>query len=176
LQTNKKKRSSSAKGLLRMLTLSRRGHQSAVTADASQSGDVAAAVSASSSQTLVERTFGGKIVISYVCLQCRTESAKSEMFTDLALAFPQDSASDDSDGGAAAGVDPASQRRVNGARLLPGGSATEVLASRQTNGTEAVTSATQVLASRQVNGTEAVTSATPDDDSPLPAVKTVLFH
>jgi len=76
-----------------------------------------------STQTLVERTFGGKIISSYVCLQCRTESSKSETFTDLALAFPEESGSVENSCSVAVGSDPSC--RSNGARLLPGGSATE---------------------------------------------------
>jgi len=80
-----------------------------------------------SQMTLVERTFGGKIVSSYICLQCRTESSKSETFTDLALAFPEESDSTENSSSVAAGTD--TSRRSNGARLLPGGSATETVSS-----------------------------------------------
>ena len=104
----KKKRSSSAKGLLKKLTLSRRH---TIT-------DAATETDAMSSMTLVERTFGGKIVSSYVCLHCRTESSKSETFTDLALAFPDDSAVSAMDNSASSTVDPSR-------RLLPGGSSTD---------------------------------------------------
>ena len=108
-----KKKKSSAKGLLKMLTLSKRH----------TAGD--ADTELTSSLTLVERTFGGKIVSSYVCLQCRTESSKSETFTDLALAFPEESGSDENNLSVAQVSDPS--RRSNGARLLPGGSATETV-------------------------------------------------
>lgn len=123
-----KKKRSSPKGLLKLLTLSRR--PPVTDPD----------TTATSSMTLVERTFGGKIVSSYVCLQCRTESSKSETFMDLALAFPEDS--DNIENGSSS-VDPS--RRPNGARLLPGGSASEAV------------------------------SSTPDEGSPtfLPAVKSV---
>ena len=110
-----KKKRSSAKGLLKMLTLSKRHTP----------GD--AETEPTSSLTLVERTFGGKIVSSYVCLQCRTESSKSETFTDLALAFPEESGSDENSSSVTGASDPS--RRSNGARLLPGGSATETVSS-----------------------------------------------
>ena len=111
----KKKRS--AKGLLKMLTLSKRH----TVCDLE--------VESPLPMTLVERTFGGKIVSSYVCLQCRTESSKSETFTDLALAFPEESGSAEN---SSAGTDPT--RRTNGARLLPGGSSTETAASSPVDG------------------------------------------
>jgi len=88
--------------------------------------------------TLVERTFGGKIVSSYICLQCRTESSKSETFTDLALAFPEEPGNGENSSSVAVGTDP--PRRSNGARLLPGGSAMETVLSPADGGAGSPTS------------------------------------
>ncbi len=38
--------------------------------------------------SLIDRTFGGKITTTYRCLNCGYESSQSEMFTDIPLAFP----------------------------------------------------------------------------------------
>jgi len=106
------------KGLLKMLALTKR--HTAVCDLESESAPP---------MTLVERTFGGKIVISYICLQCRTESSKSETFTDLALAFPEDS-----DPAGENNISSEPSRRSNGARLLPGGSATETVSTPADSG------------------------------------------
>jgi len=106
------------KGLLKMLTLTKRHTVCDLETESSTGPPV----------TLVERTFGGKIVISYICLQCRTESSKSETFTDLALAFPEDSDSPAAENNSSSvGIGFEASRRSNGARLLPGGSATETV-------------------------------------------------
>ena len=42
----------------------------------------------SSVQSLVERTFGGKLLNTYKCSKCKTESASIEKFNDIPLAFP----------------------------------------------------------------------------------------
>ncbi|XP_030055203.1 ubiquitin carboxyl-terminal hydrolase 35 [Microcaecilia unicolor] len=39
-------------------------------------------------RTLIEKTFGGKIVTKIHCLKCQNVSSKEEAFTDLSLAFP----------------------------------------------------------------------------------------
>lgn len=41
--------------------------------------------------SLGERTFGGKIVNTYTCLNCKTQSSRCEGFNDIALPFPEDS-------------------------------------------------------------------------------------
>ena len=131
----RKKRSSSAKGLLKMLTLSKRHTvhhlESTAAVDQQPPGPPA---------TLVERTFGGKIVSSYVCLRCRTESAKSETFTDLALAFPEEPSENGCSAAATAASGSEPSRRTNGARLLPGGSATETVSAAADGGTDSPTS------------------------------------
>ncbi|XP_029458064.1 ubiquitin carboxyl-terminal hydrolase 35 [Rhinatrema bivittatum] len=40
------------------------------------------------SRTLIEKTFGGKMVTKINCLKCQNVSARQEAFTDLSLAFP----------------------------------------------------------------------------------------
>ena len=45
-------------------------------------------------RSLVHRIFGGKMTTSNLCLDCRTESVHQDFFSDLHLAFPEESESD----------------------------------------------------------------------------------
>ena len=40
-------------------------------------------------ETLIQRTFDGKLMISYQCLVCRTKSSNTDSFRDLQLSFPE---------------------------------------------------------------------------------------
>lgn len=45
------------------------------------------------SSSVIEDSFGGEVVTTYICLNCKNESSRAEMFTDIPLAFPEYGAS-----------------------------------------------------------------------------------
>jgi ubiquitin carboxyl-terminal hydrolase 35/38 len=71
--------------------------------------------SAVETKTLTEEVYGGRITSTCVCSHCQSESSTSESFTDLTLAFPDDSAAPGTK--SAAG----DSRFVVGSHTLPGG-------------------------------------------------------
>lgn len=55
----------------------------------------ATATTSSKSDYLVHRVFGGELKVSYLCLQCQTQSDNTDKFRDLQLCFLDDLAPTD---------------------------------------------------------------------------------